>query len=68
MLYSFVTSFSCNTIPRSGSLALHGLNPNEKKILLHEVKLRETTQFTGGHIVGHARDKEAVLVTSPLVF
>ena len=30
--------------------------------------MKEATRFTGGHIVGHANDKEGVLATSALVF
>ena len=33
MLKSFCAFFSCNSLPRSGSSALHGVNPNLKKKL-----------------------------------
>ena len=46
------------------------LKPEQRlvNILFDEVKLKEATRFTGGHIVGHANDKEGDLATSALVF
>ena len=35
---------------------------------IDEVKLKEATRFVGGHIVGHANDKEGELAKSALVY
>ena len=49
---------------------LETLKPEQRlvNILFDEVKLKEATRFTGGHIVGHANDKEGVVATSALMF
>ena len=49
---------------------LEKLKPEQRlvNVLFDEVKLREAIRFTGGHIVGHANDKERVLAKSALVF
>ena len=49
---------------------LEKLKPEQRlvNVLFDEVKLKEAIRFTGGHIVGHANDKEGVLAKSALVF
>ena len=39
MLSSCCTSFSCNSIPRSGCSVLHGMNPNPKKMKIFHSRL-----------------------------
>ena len=49
---------------------LEKLKPEQKlvNILFDEVKLKQAIRFIGGHIRGHAFDKNNVLATSALVF
>ena len=35
MLQSSCASFSCNSMPRNGCSALHGVNHNKKKDIVH---------------------------------
>ena len=46
------------------------LKPEQRlvNLLFDKAKLKEATYFTGGHIVGHASNKNCALATSALVF